>query len=373
MLRGLFTASLLVLSEATLTDDDIAVMKIGSICAAGPKKAAMGPVFYVGMAGDKTCTNLASAPAEHIQMHTLGSALIDSTDTDGTTYMNDDKYFTLLPPSGAGYFSEPTLVPKTVADNTTPQYAFFSFGTDVGDTDSSAFGYVGMAAYAMVQGELSFQTNEFMVQGANIEVCAVPNEEIGANTTCGTARKIKPGDIKYSLYGYGAGAEINEVYQNVSFLAFRSKVVYSTMGIGASVTFNDGVKASAIGTTQIDSFQVDGNTTTLSIDFPQWFNYGMVEDEEPKLKGSAQVQIRHVESETAGEFYIDYLFAKSDNGIGQHFGWFVYDPTIAGDSEPNDPTVDDSEPTTTGASIISGAESQAMSVLVLAAMLGMQV
>eukprot|EP00928_Gymnodinium_smaydae_P066601 TRINITY_DN4958_c0_g1_i1.p1 TRINITY_DN4958_c0_g1~~TRINITY_DN4958_c0_g1_i1.p1 ORF type:complete len:407 (-),score=73.23 TRINITY_DN4958_c0_g1_i1:295-1515(-) len=329
MIRGLVTASLLALSDA-LTDNDITVLRAGDICAAGPKKKDMGPVLYVGMAGNKNCTNLATVPDEHIRMYTLGSSLISNTDPNATKYMNDSNLVTKLDLSGDGYFEEPTMEPASVSNKSTPQYGFFSFGSDVGNTSSDTYGYVGMAAYVMVQGELSFQNNTFRVKSDDKEICAVPKEAAGADTACGAAQKVQAGDIKYSLFGYGAGSGINTSFVNNSFWMFRSKIVYSTMGTGASVTFNDNnLTAAAIGTTQIKSFKVKGNQTALSIDFPQWYNYGITEGGVHKKKGSAQVKIRHVASNTSGEFYIDYLFAKSADGIGKDKGWFVYDPTVA--------------------------------------------
>jgi len=322
-------ASLFVLS-ACLTDSDIAVVKAGPVCAAGPKRREMGPRVWVGKAGDNTCTDLASIPAERIEMSVLGVALISSADAEGTLYMTNSSLVTLDYTSD-GYYRAPTLEPPSVADSTTPQYGFFSFGTDVGNRFGPVYAYIGMAAYAMVQGEMSFQNNTFMIDDASTEaqVCAVPIEQAGASTACGAARTVTPGTFKFSLFGYGAGSHFTQFLQAFGHVGVRTAINYTQMGAGTVVTFNDNVAVAAIGTAQIQSLSIAGATTTLRYSFPQWFNYGVAPGGYPAKKGSERVKIRHVASANPGELYIDYLFPKTADGMGQENGWFVYDPTIS--------------------------------------------
>eukprot|EP00931_Biecheleriopsis_adriatica_P021834 TRINITY_DN1416_c0_g1_i1.p1 TRINITY_DN1416_c0_g1~~TRINITY_DN1416_c0_g1_i1.p1 ORF type:complete len:972 (-),score=163.08 TRINITY_DN1416_c0_g1_i1:199-3114(-) len=329
-----------------------AMVKGGDICAGAPTSMQDGPKVWVGMSEGKTCTadDLQSAPERFVTVEVMEAYLIDDTDINGTLYAaNSSLIKALSSEHNELKFQEPDL--KQV-DNF--QYGQFSFGVGIGDrTEGEAFGYVGMSSALATRGNVSTAANEFAVivpDGAFelVDLCISPTLPVGPNENCGPPVSISEGFFKYSLFGYGAGSRYSSFVNTKLWLAVRTKVDFSNMGIvfADGLTFNNGVPAADVcdGSVQVESIEFNG-TTHMGFSFPQYFNYGVVGASIEK-KGSEKVQIRCVSDGSDSYIYVDYLFKMTEDGLKQPGGYFVYDPTVGANILPSSTPSTTPPPTT---------------------------
>jgi len=312
------------LSQIGQAADKYALAKGGVLCAAGPKDKSLGPITLVGIAGSATCTSQATAPKEYMTIEVMATVNVKSTDADATKYAAaPSTHAFVIPRKGDVYFSAPTLIKPTSSSSV----ATFSIGNEFGGPDVG--GYIGMASYLGVSGQFSFNENSFKVGTEDYTACAVPKKVAGDDTACGSKVNVMPGTFKYSLFGYFDGTSLVSLMPTYQYLGIRTLVSLAKMGEGATVMFNN-MALSQIKMQQIKNMTIKGNMTTMSFEFPQWFNYGIIESKVPKKKGSEMVQIRYVDDTSSNkQFFIDYLFKKNPKGVGAKMGFFVYDPTVS--------------------------------------------
>lgn len=325
MVRDVLQLWLLALARPA-TAADFALAKGGNLCAAGPTAAAYGSQTLIGLAEGRTCADADDAstiPAEYIAVTLTAAAAIKAADTTATSYLTDASLIDEIEATGTTYFTAPAVSDAAAAF----QYGSFSFGTYLGDTTGTVFGYASQASYIGLSGTMSFTENTFNVAGEDYSACIATDAADGASTACGSAQTAGPGTFKYSLMAYGDGTGFAAWSADYAFFGVRTVVDYAQMGATASVTFNGNTALSAMAGTQVSSITITGASgKALQYSFPQKFVYGSVATGAPVKEGTASVQIR-ASSATATSFNIDYLFPWAGS-FGSAKGYFVYDPDV---------------------------------------------
>lgn len=288
------------------------------------------------MKGQSACTEL-SYPEEYISMEAVDIAFAKESDS---AYLTDESKLEVINPTSDGKPNRQVGPKAEVWEVEGNRVAVASFGSLMGNVDpNGAFGFVGTASYLMLEGNLKYNSNNFVVAtGDGVvfdvkDICVVPLSTDGQR--CGDEVLASPGKYKFSLYGYADGASYEQYISGNKFLymGFRQRVNVSHMGVNPQVAFNGGefvpVSNIDMGATAVTSVKIRGRTT-LAMSFPQTYNVGevvMINNMPVPVPTMTKTIKIHAVQDTSSSFFVDYIFELAD-GLEKRLGYFAYDPEI---------------------------------------------
>mmetsp|Transcript_48439 Transcript_48439/g.122236 ORF Transcript_48439/g.122236 Transcript_48439/m.122236 type:complete len:368 (-) Transcript_48439:405-1508(-) len=295
--------------------------------------------IFLGNQGAAAC-NAGSLPEEYIAMKCETLAFLKA---GAEAYLTDSSKITEVLPSAPGSNGmNGEVVGPSVTVVETPNFKFgkAASGRMMGHISrNSAYGFIGIASYLMLEGALDFTTNDFKVpgnwgRGKDVtDVCVVPLEDGVCGSTPHTAT---PGTFKFSMYGYMDGNGYSSFASGYTHVAVRQRVTLSSMGSNVTVAFNGGAATApediSLGNTSITSLSISGASSIVTIAYPATYNVGTIaksnffSQAKPKPAATLSVIIHAVPIDSES-FFLDFIFAL-DHGLQDKNGYFVYDPDV---------------------------------------------
>jgi len=247
------------------------------------------------------------------------------------------------------------------------KYAYVMSGARFGDMSDSG-GYAGVASYLNTgTTDIVTKTNSFRVgdetakayrtdqntgpYGAPAGPYDVCIAEI-KDGECGDARTLKPGEYKFSIFGYTKGASYPPPkgvggVPEYTHLGVRMKLTANNFQV-ADIKINGDKTLADIGDTDVTKIELAHGSGTLTIDFPQKYNVGDVKADGPDTPEETLTISIKVSDASAGDaqaIFVDYLFAEGELNAPNKY--FVYDPSVTEKTTTDDPGAPEDTTTST--------------------------
>ena len=294
------------------------------------------------------CEGDASSPTAYLKSHAVGMAFVDLDKYLACADPNSCNDMKVLSPTGLGYrdFSGA----KTTTDG--GKYAYSMTGNMFGA--NNAGGYAGIASY-INNGDKNIEspTNVVYVSDntarARIQrddsMLGAPNgpyqlcitDTSSTSGSCTNKATYKPGDYKFSIFGYTIGSDYatqvvagsNGFPAGMDFLGVRMKL--QAVGFKVNDVKVNGKKFSEHDiNSEVNSLSLMHASGGINIDFPKKYNTGPTSASTTTtftVSATKDVKIRvHGVDGASQSLYIDYLFETA--GMTAANKYFMYDPTV---------------------------------------------